>query len=157
MKTIPLTKGMSTMVDDEDYEELVKWKWFFTRCKGHSVGYAGRNVKEGEKRKALLMHRQIMNPKPWEQVDHIDGCGLNNCRSNLRLCGHMENHRNLHIHKSNLLGIKGISQPVTKVGYFARITVNYKQIYLGYFMDLEDAKKARLKAEKELFGDFRRK
>lgn len=157
MKIIQLTLGHSVTVDDSDYDELMKYKWCFSRVKGHSVGYATRSIMVDGKKKTIMMHRQIMNPKPSEQVDHIDGYGLNNSRSNLRLCCHVENHRNMHTHKSNILGVKGVSQPTKKVGYFARITVMYKQIYLGYFMSLEDAKEARLQAELKYFGDYRRK
>lgn len=157
MKEIKLTQGKVAIVDDCDYDELIKYRWCFGKVKGHSVGYAIRFVTMDGKRKTILMHRVIMNPKPWEQVDHIGGYGLNNTRENLRLCCHMENHRNMHTHKSNMLGVKGISQPTTKRGYFARITVNYKQIYLGYFQTLEEAKEVRLAAEIKYFGDYRRK
>ncbi len=157
MKIIKLTLGYETTVDDADYDELIKYKWCFSRVKGHSVGYATRSVQINGKKKTFLMHRQIMNPKPWEQVDHIGGYGLNNCRSNLRVCGHMENHRNMHTHKSNLLGVKGVSLHADKKHYMARIWVNYKQIYLGIFDTIEEAKHRRLMAEQELFGEFRRK
>lgn len=157
MKTIQLTLGHSVTVDDSDYDELMKYKWCFSRVKGHSVGYATRSIMVDGKKKTIMMHRQIMNPKPSEQVDHIDGYGLNNSRSNLRLCCHMENHRNMHIHRSNLLGIKGVSRHSKKVGFFARITVNYKSIYLGYFMDIQSAIEARRSAEVKYFGEFRRK
>lgn len=158
MKTIQLTLGQYTTVDDSDYDDLMKYKWCFSRVKGHSVGYATRSIMVDGKKKTVLMHRQIMGLGFDRSVecDHIDGFGLNNQRSNLRKCTHIENLRNLHVHKSNLLGIKGVSRHSKKVGFFARITVNYKQIYLGYFMDIQDAIEARRMAELEYFGDFRR-
>ncbi len=145
------------MVDDADYDVLMKYRWWFSACKGHSIGYAVRCFMIKGKRHTILMHRFLMTPADSQQCDHIDGYGLNNQRSNLRNCSHMENHRNLAIHKSNLLGVRGISQPTTKVGYFARITVHYCQIYLGYFPTLEQAVEARKKAELEHFGEYRRK
>lgn len=157
MKEIPLSKGYVALVDDADYEILSKYRWWFSRCKGHSIGYAVRCFTIKGKRHSIMMHRFLMTPADSQQCDHIDGNGLNNQRNNLRNCSHMDNHRNLNTHKSNLLGVKGISQPTTKRGYFARITVHYASIYLGYFQTLEEAKDARLAAEIKYFGDYRRK
>ena len=36
MKEIPLTQGKFTIVDDDDYEELSKYKWYYF------CGYAAR-------------------------------------------------------------------------------------------------------------------
>jgi hypothetical protein len=41
--------------------------------------------------RALLLHRMIMNAVPGEEIDHIDGNGLNNCKGNLRRIMHFTN------------------------------------------------------------------
>jgi len=40
------------------------------------------------------MHRVIMNPPEGLVVDHIDGNGLNNQRSNMRICTAAQNSKN---------------------------------------------------------------
>ncbi len=80
-------------VSDEDYQILNKWKWHAHK-KLH-VTYVSRSV-YGPDGKSLhvLMHRQILEPRSDEQVDHADGDGLNNQRSNLRICDSSQNQAN---------------------------------------------------------------
>jgi len=82
---IPLTRGKHAYVDAEDYDRLMKHKWtaFYTCGKW----YAGRN----DHGKCILMHREIMKAPKGKVVDHIDGNGLNNCKSNLRVCTYGQN------------------------------------------------------------------
>lgn len=70
MKEIPLTKGKTTIVDDEDYEYLNQFKWHLLT----SGIYAARKFK-GQR---LLMHRVIMSPENDLVVDHINHNGLDN-------------------------------------------------------------------------------
>ena len=86
-------------------------------------------------------------------VDHINGNKLDNRRSNLRICTCKENLRNVSASKNNKTGHLGIS--LTKFGrYRARIMVDGKEIRLGNYVNLEDAIKARKKAEIKYFGEY---
>jgi hypothetical protein len=81
MKEIPLTRGMSATVDDEDFEHLSKFKWSaWSPYKDKRTFYAARG---GGK---VIMGREILDPEPGMECDYIDGNGLNCCRSNLRVC-----------------------------------------------------------------------
>lgn len=82
MKTISLTKGKIALVDDDDYEELIKFKW--CTLVGKHTFYAIRKSYKDGRRINLGMHRVIMNTPNDLIVDHIDGNGLNNCKTNLR-------------------------------------------------------------------------
>ena len=95
MKQIPLTKNKFTLVDDEDYELVNKYNWYF------GAGYA-RSMEK------ILMHRLIMKAKKGQMIDHIDGNGLNNQRSNLRFCTHSQNMANKKGFKNTSSKYKGV-------------------------------------------------
>jgi hypothetical protein len=87
------------MVDDEDYESVSKNRWYIMRlyhC-DTEILYARRYAgapRNGDFR-AVLMHREILGAVGREQkVDHKDGNGLNNQKSNIRICTHSENMSN---------------------------------------------------------------
>lgn len=103
MKEIVLTQGKVALVDDDNYHELSKFKWYAKRHR--RTFYAVRNIRiypgYGGQR-CLWMHRVILGDiKPPLQTDHIDGDGLNNQRSNLRIVTNRENMQNLHISKTS--------------------------------------------------------
>ena len=90
MKTISLTKGLHTLVDDIDFNFLSQFKWCAQRCS--TKDYASRHV-DG---KVIRMHRFLMDAKKGEVVDHINGNSLDNRKSNLRKTtkGFNSRHRN---------------------------------------------------------------
>ena len=55
MRTIDLTQGEYTMVDITDYDWLMQWKW---QC--NNYGYAVTTVQVNNKKKTILMHREIL-------------------------------------------------------------------------------------------------
>lgn len=91
---------------------------------------------------------------PEEQIDHIDGCGYNNCLNNLRLSTQSQNRMNSRISRSNSSGITGVWFNSSLGKYCAQIKVKYKTIWLGSFYSLELATKIRKEAEEKYFGEF---
>jgi hypothetical protein len=89
VKRIGLTKGFSTIVDDEDYEFLSHYKWHY------NSGYAKRSQGVVGNRKLAYMSRYIMLPEENQEVDHINGDPLDNRRENMRICNHEDNLRNI--------------------------------------------------------------
>lgn len=89
MKEIPLTKGYVAVVDDEDYEKISRHRWYVNLNKRRQ--YAHRQYRYRGKQVLVLMHRLIINAPKGKNVDHIDGDGLNNQKSNLRLCTQAQN------------------------------------------------------------------
>jgi hypothetical protein len=77
MKQIELTRDKQVMVDDDDYEWLNQWKWFYDNK------YAARTTWTAEGQKKIYMHRQIMG-FPQQAIDHKDRNKLNCQRYNLR-------------------------------------------------------------------------
>ena len=92
VKQIPLTQGKFALVDDEDYDFLMQWKWSV------SGKYAGRGVWFGHKfkpkSKMILMHWEILGRKDGCHIDHKNHNTLDNRRSNLRHCTISQNQQN---------------------------------------------------------------
>ena len=101
------------------------------------------------------MHRYIMKPTNELVVDHRDCDGLNNQRSNLRVCSVAQNAMNQR-KKASASKYKGVwlTKGVRKFG--ASIKIQQKRIYLGCFKTLEDAARAYDIAAKIYFGEFAR-
>lgn len=148
MKYIELTQGKRAIVDDEDYEELSKCKWY-AYTDGYNW-YAGHKVNK----RIASMHRTVMKTSPDMETDHINGDGLDNRKSNLRVCKKSENKLNLKKYRTNTSGYKGVCWYPQTNKWKAQIQVNKKHIALGYFFSKEDAYKAYCDASKELHGEF---
>jgi HNH endonuclease len=147
---IDLTNGRATVVSAEDFDLVSRWSWFAS--KGSHTWYAVR--KEGSRE--VAMHRVIMGvTDPEIHVDHIDGNGLNNQRSNLRIATRAQNQHNRGLSRNNKSGRKGVHRH-TGGRWRAGIRVNRRQIDLGLFDDLEAAAAAYDAAALEYYGEFAR-
>lgn len=87
-------------------------------------------------------------------VDHIDRNPLNNCIENLRMATCRQNGINRPRQKNNTSGYKGIIWVKTHKKWCAKIKYNQKNIHLGYFDNIENAREAYNTKAKELFGEF---
>lgn len=154
MKKIPLTQGRFALVDDEDFEELNKFKWHYAQY-GRS-GYAKRMIwnKETKKSKIVRMHHFILPLKEGLMVDHINRNGIDNRKCNLRLVTKAQNMMNKFAPKNNKSGFKGVSWLARNRKWRAYINFNYKQIHLGLFEDKKDAAREWNKAAISLFGEY---
>ena len=153
MKTIMLTQGKETTVYNRNYKKLSMWNWYANCIDG--VWYAMRNGrdKHGKKIK-ILMHRVIMKAPDGMMVDHKNHDGLDNRISNLRICTNGQNQRNRRLSKNNTSGVNGVTWYKNSNKWLARIHFNGVQIYLGYYVNLEDAVKARLAGELKYYGKY---
>lgn len=91
---------------------------------------------------------------PDAQIDHIDGRPANNAISNLRLASSSENNRNASLRSDNKSGVKGVSWKIREQRWAVQISVNRKNITIGYFKELEKAKMAYADASKKYHGEF---
>lgn len=96
MKEIAITKGLVTLVDDEDYTYLNRWHWSSSKSSYHY--YAVRN----ERRKRIYMHRFLAQPVNGQQVHHIDGNTLNNQRGNLQCLAQKDNLKYRKVNKNSV-------------------------------------------------------
>jgi hypothetical protein len=86
---------------------------------------------------------------PADQIDHIDGDGLNNRINNLRDVTSRQNSRNARLIWNSKSGTMGVSFCNEKGMWRARINTNSGRKHLGRFIDIEDAIAARKAAEIE--------
>jgi hypothetical protein len=153
-REIPLTQGMVALVDSEDYERLKRHKWHAAE-KASGLWYARRNVTipntSGRRQTSEFMHCAIAGVAMGE-VDHRDGNGLNNTKSNLRNCTHRQNSMNRKANAGRKW--KGIWR--AGKNFRAAITVRDKQIHLGCFATEEEGARAYDLKARELFGEFAR-
>lgn len=155
MKTIPLTHGKFTIVDDEDYEILSRHKWFFLN-RGYAARYKKRHERETSKKVLVLMHRFIMGAPPGLEVDHRDGQKLLNARFNLRICTHRSNVINKCINKIHISGLKGAHWHKQHGYYTSSIYVDGKHVHLGCFETAQQAHEAYCAKARVLHGEFYR-
>ncbi len=148
-RTIPLSRGRVTIVDDADYEWLVQWKWFWDK------GYACRADVSGGRRRNLRMHRALLGVPDGVFVDHINGDKLDNRRENLRRATKLENRRN----STGFVGTskyKGVHWASGIRRWCASIAVGPKTHWLGQYSSEDQAALAYDEAARRLFGEFAR-
>lgn len=163
MKEIPLTQGHVAIVDDEDYERISESRWHLGWNEGHQL-YAARGGNrrknaDGNHPKTIVMHREILHAGPGQFVDHIDGNGLNNQKSNLRFCTLQQNRGNARKYAHASSKFKGVRWKANKKRWYACIggrTSDGKETrkHLGSFKKEEDAARAYDTAAVEIFGEF---
>ena len=156
MKKILLNQGKATLVDDEDYNRIINYRygyaWYAQKCR--NTYYATTHNINGLS--TVRMHRIIIDAKPHEQVDHIDGDGLNNCKSNLRIVNASQQMMNRGKFKDKSSKYKGVSYYKANGRYQAHIRKNGYKKHLGYFKTEEEAALAYDVAVQELFGEYAR-
>lgn len=155
MKLIELTQGRFAVVDDEDFEWLSEWKWSYSRQKHWKTGYARRT---SSRTQSILMHIEIMKRhKQWKketQIDHINGCGCDNRKSNLRLVNSSLQIANSSRRLDNTSKVTGVTRHRSGK-WEARIDISGGRKYLGLYVKKTDAIAARKAAELQYFKEYR--
>lgn len=136
MREIKLTQGKVALVDDEDFDLLNGCKWYANRI-GNTM-YAYRGLGPHGDQKHFAIHQALLGQSlRGLEIDHIDGNGLNNQRSNLRMVTHHENQRNRHeVTTSKYLGV---SHRRTSARWQAQIHYRGRSRWIGNFKEEIDA------------------
>jgi hypothetical protein len=163
---IPLGKsGRFALVDACDAERVRQFRWHL-KLKRSQPGrvYAQRSLPRAQRGTITnqALHSFIMGAGPGQLVDHENGNGLDNRRSNLRFATRRENATNVTSSKRQKLGgYKGVSWNKAAAKWQAsicggEIKANGKrrQLYLGVFADPVAAARAYDSKALEVFGPF---
>jgi hypothetical protein len=132
-------QGHSVFLDWQDFELVKKHNWCLTNNRGNATAYAQAwDSHDKATRRRIVMHRLIMSPPDGMFVDHIDGDGLNNRRSNLRIVTKQQNAFNQTKH-SGRSRFKGVSYEKSSNMWRATIRVDGVKKSLGRHAVEEDA------------------
>lgn len=142
IRDVQLTRGQRAVIEAADWPLIANRSWQASRRRDGKGWYA---VSDGVK-----MHRLLMGAKAGDIVDHIDGDGLNNCRSNLRIgtqSGNCVNRKQTPgPHLRGARPKKGLWQ--------AYIKFSGKQRSLGYYATEREAHEAYLVEARRIHGDW---
>lgn len=141
---LALTQEQFAIIDIEDYPRVKKFLWFAVRTPRNT--FYARSGKDNEN---CLLHRFILDQASIDVemvVDHKNGNGLDNRKSNLRVCTQSENSRN-RSGASKVTQFKGI--------YLSKNTGKWiATLNLGSFDTEEEAARAYDHALRYVFVEF---
>jgi hypothetical protein len=86
---------------------------------------------------------------PKQEIDHVNQNKSDNRWANLREVSGTENQRNTSKSKNNTSGFTGVTWDKRKNRWMAKIMVDRKSKFLGYFKDLNEAATVRAAANKK--------
>lgn len=136
------------IVDDEDYEDLMKYKWRM-RKDGYAITTFDYHT--------ISMHRLILQLSRHDKftVDHKNNNRLDNQRHNIRLCSRSGNSFNKSKQKTSALSkFKGTSWCERDKAWRCYIKKNYIYKCLGYFQSEIDSAEHYDWWAIQLFGPF---
>lgn len=117
-------------------------------------GYLVSSYFFDDRRRFVRFHRIIMNAQPNQCVDHINKNKADNRKQNLRCCERADNDLNRNLYVTNTSGVSGVYFDRKRNKWVASITYRRTKIYIGRFDIKEDAVRARLDKEMELYKEF---
>jgi hypothetical protein len=132
---VSLTQGKFALIDEIDYIDVIQYNWCAVKVRANSRGevyYAKRTDIP------VYLHRYLIDPLVFEEVDHLDGNGLNCRRQNLIPTSRSSNQSNRLVVVNKSSGFKGVH--ATNSGkWVVRLCKNKVERCLGTYDNAEDA------------------
>lgn len=139
---------LETLIDTADLEKVCSFPgtWYSLYNPRYNSYYV-IGKREGKK---VWLHRFLLDTVEGMEVDHMDHSPLDNRRNNLRNTTKSQNQQNRRqANKGSKTGIRGIYWHERLKKWEVKIQVDKKQIYLGLFIEIGEAKKAVIKARSQ--------
>lgn len=131
-----------TIIDDEDYNRLVGYGWIHG-----ALGYAIYAIGGRKNRRMLYLHREVMQAKGGQEIDHVNGDKLDNRKINLRFVNSSQNKMNRKLQSNNISGFRGVYWHAKAGKWAIEIQHNKKKHYLG----LHDTKDQAIEIAKDFY------
>lgn len=158
---ISISHGLYALVNDEDAAVISPHRWYALQGGGGNwYAYRIRGRNEGCGPINQLMHQLLTG---WSRVDHVNGNGLDNRRSNLRPATRKENAQNSRKRRNTSSRYKGVFLVRKTKRWAAQIYVSSldaqgnmikRKVTLGAFANEEAAALAYDDAARTYFGPF---
>lgn len=150
---IVLANDCVTIVDEIDADLAREaWRVFFCGKRRYAIR-SGRGI--------VSLHREVMRralglplKDPAVHVDHVNGDGLDNRRSNLRLATNAQNQANRGAQANNTSGYKGVTFNSSVRKWQAQLYAAGRLRYLGVFDSIVQAAVAYDMEAMRLHGEF---
>lgn len=130
---LPLSRGLFASIDQSD-SHLAEHKW--SALKGVNTFYGMRWLGGNT---FILLHRAVLGYDGQDDIDHIDGDGLNCSRDNLRIVSRTVNNLNRIRHAQSNIKVRQLADGSMR--YDTRIGYNGVSIHLGTTRSLWTAQK----------------
>lgn len=157
MKKIKISSGYECILDDDDYDKFSKFNWFASKKRSGIYVYRSQRygIRKENKRLTIYLHREIMNAKKYDYVDHINGNTLDNRKQNLRICTNEQNlHNSKKTNKECTSKFKGVCWDKSKKKWLVSITINKKHKFIGRYDSELEAAEIYNKHATLIYGEF---
>lgn len=143
-----MTIGATVLFNPGDLEAVSGVNWGLLSGRGR--GYARARINGC----AVLMHRHVLNPPDGKVIDHINGDGTDNRRSNIRICTQAENLKNQRVSRREMASrFKGVAAGFGGK-WVVQICTDGQRETVGSFDDEVEAARAYDTAALKRHGEF---
>jgi hypothetical protein len=133
-------------VDPEDFDRVAAYRWHAVASRSNTYARRWERDERGAER-YVWMHREILglgDRDGTNEVDHLDGDGLNNRRANLIPSDRRRNAQNRRKIAPATSRYRGVFWHKSMGKWCAHVKVDGKRHYLGFYVDEEDANRAAI-------------
>jgi hypothetical protein len=145
MKLIPLTQSKFAMVDDEDYENVCKYKWNFS--------VKGRNINARVDGKAVCLVSFLFGSTYKNRIKQINGNKLDLRKENNIYYPHNADTQGCKPKKETSSKYCGVTWKKQINRWVSQVKHNREMYYIGCYKDEVEAAKAYNIKALELFGE----
>lgn len=157
--TLQLTKGLNALIDQADFGELSRSKWFVTQTRRGGRFYAATDALAGGRPGRVTLHRHLIGEPPGILADHHNNDSLDCRRANIRQATPSQNSSNSPKRRRGgraTSKLKGVARHAPSGRWQAGICRDRRRYYLGLYLTEVEAAAAYDHAARLLFGAFAR-